>query len=170
MNLMLVWWLKPEIALLFTSFAIIHYLTIFAYGFFDLECGSAIFSYAYFGIHLIILTIAIFASFKWTVITVTITTLAFFLAPDCTGNNIFLSKPNVDNQLPLLFNTIIFAAFVVVDFLLPIKIWIKLVILVGALIIHPVIDWLEGECVIIPDVTYDVVKKIKEDKDSKKNH
>ena len=92
------------------------------------------------------------------------------LAPDCTGNNIFLEKPNVDNRLLLLCNTIIFAVFVVVDLLLPISGWIKIIIISVAIIAHPIIDWLEGECIIISDITYDVIYKIMDDLASRKNH
>ena len=167
-NLMLVWWLKPEVALLFTILAVIHYLTVFVYGYFDLSDDSVIFAYAYFGIHAVLLILGIFASFKWTIITTVITTILFFSAPDCTGNNIFLRKPNVDNQLPLLFNTIIFATFVIIVFLLPIKLWIKLAIIASVMVIHPVIDLFEGDCVIISDVTYYAIRNIKESKNTSK--
>jgi hypothetical protein len=160
-NLMLVWWLKPEVALLFTILVVIHYLTVFAYGLFDLEFGSVIFSYAYLGIHLTLLVIAAFSSFKWAVITALITIVALFLAPDCTGENFFICRQyKFYNALDLLFNTIIFIVFVRIDFLLPINLWIKLAIIAGALVIHPVIDYLQGECVIITDTIFDALGKI----------
>lgn len=160
-NLMLIWWLKPEIALLFTILAVIHFVTVFIYGYFDLSVdGSTSLAYAYFGIHLVLLAIAIFTSLKWAIITIAITTIAFFLAPDCTGNNIFLRKRSY-SKLSLLFNTIIFAAFVIIVVLLPISFWIKLLLIIGALVIHPIIDYFEGECVIISDVTYEVFEKVK---------
>lgn len=98
-----------------------------------------------------------------------ITIVALLFAPDCAGDNIFLRKPSY-NKLPLLFNTMIFIAFIVIDFLLPISLWIKFAILAVALIIHPVIDFLEGEGIIISDVTSGAIIRIKEFKDSKKNH
>ena len=161
-NLMLIWWLKPEIGLLFTILAVIHYATVFIYGYFDLDClddDNAKFGYAYVGIHLILLAIAIFTNLKWTIITAAITTLAVFLAPDCTGNNIFLTKRTY-SKLALLFNTIILAVFVIIDILLPIKFWIKFLLIIGALVIHPIIDYIEGECVIISDVTYDAFGRV----------
>ena len=107
---------------------------------------------------------AMYASVKWTIITAAITTVSVLLAPNDIGNNIFVHRPIINNRLPLVFNTIIFVAFVVVDFLLPTELWIKLVIIVVVLAIHPVIDWLEGECVIISDVTIEAFEKIKEAK------
>lgn len=164
-NLMLVWWLKPEVALVFTILAVIHYLTVVIYGvlelfgFFDFENIVVPCAYVYLGIHVTLLLIAIFTSFKWTIITMAITIVAFVLAPDSTGHNIFPIKKSY-SKLSLLFNTIIFAAFVVIDFLLPIKLWIKILFIIVALIIHPIIDYLEGECIIISDITFEVFDNI----------
>ena len=144
-NLTLIWWQKPEIGLLFTILAVIHYVTVAYYGI----SGSYD-----------LLVIAMITSFKWAIITTIITIIAFFLAPDCTGNNIFLRKKSY-SILTLLFNTMIFAAFVIIVFLLPIILWTKLLMIIGALVIHPVIDYLEGECIIISDVTYGIFEIIK---------
>lgn len=164
-NLMLIWWQKPEIGLLFTILAVIHYVTIVIYGtsisyyLYSDGCTTKP-AYVYLGIHLLLLVIAMVTSLKWAIITTTITTIAFFLAPDCTGNNIFLrNRPY--SILALLFNTIIFAGFVIIVFLLPIKLWIKLLIIIGALVVHPIIDYLEGECIIISDVTYGIFEIVK---------
>lgn len=167
-NLMLVWWIKPEAALIFAIIELIHFLTVFIYGYFDLDFGSMAFAYAYFGIHLILLAIAIFTSFKLTVITALITIVAILSAPNSTGNNIFLREPNIHDRHLLLFNTIIFAVFAAIDILLPIKLWIKFVILVIVLAIHPLVDWLEGECVNIIDVTLEAIMIIKKSRDIRK--
>ena len=169
-NLMLIWWLKPEIGLLFTILVVIHYVTVFIYGYFDLYSdGSTSFAFAYLGIHLVLLTIAIFTSLKWAIITIAITTIALLLAPDSTGNNIFLCKKTY-SKLSLLFNTIIFATFVIIVVLLPIRFWIKLLLILGALVLHPIIDYFEGECVIISDVTYEVFDKVKSSIKEQKKH
>ena len=62
-NLMLLWWLKPEIALTFTILPAIHIVTMFLYEFFEFCEKRAFWSYAYFGIHLILFAIALFTSF-----------------------------------------------------------------------------------------------------------
>lgn len=168
MNLMLVWWKKPEIAVVFTVLAVIHYATLCIYGFFDLiidgndliEDGNVIFSYYYWGIHCMLAIVAISTDFKWAYITALIVIIAFLFAPDCTGNNIVLRAQCVKWWHPLIFNTIMFAVFVWLDFLLPIKLSIKLLIIIFTVIIHPIIDFLEGEGIIISDVTSDALKNI----------
>lgn len=163
MNLMLIWWKKPEIAVVFTVLAAIHYATICIYGFLEVfEEESVIFSYSYLGIHAILAIVAICTDFKWAFITALIVITAFLFAPDCTGNNIVLRAECVRWWHPLIFNTIIFAVFVWLDFLLPINLGVKLLIIVGAVIVHPIIDRMEEECIIISDVTFDALDNIRE--------
>jgi len=167
-NLMLVWWLCPAVGVLFTVLAVIHYLTVVYYGIGELAYDSLAHSCIYFGIHAVLFTIAAIVNFKWAIITAVITTVAVILAPDCMGDNIFLRKLPASSNMPLLFNTVVFAAFVVVDFLLPIKLWIKITILAIAMVLHPFIDYIEGECIIISDVTYDALANIQRAIKSKK--
>lgn len=166
-NCMLAWWLKPEIALLFTIVSVIHYISVFVYGYFMLSERGKSTSIIYFLIHATILGVCFANDWKYTIITSVISIVAFLIAPDCTGNNIFMPAPKevgiyfgVQNKMPLLFHTIIFGAFLVVTLLMPAQYWVKLIIIGGALILHPIIDILEGECVLISDVTYDAYYKI----------
>ena len=63
-NLMLIWWQKPEIGLLFTILATIHYVTVAFYGIsglyeeFDDGCTTKS-AYVYLGIHLLLFVIAV---------------------------------------------------------------------------------------------------------------
>ena len=162
-NLMLVWWLKPEIALWFTILSIIHYATLIIYGFFDLSDKNIVFSYAYLMIHLFLFFLATIASLVWTVITSAIVLVSILLAPDGTENNIILNKNTI--ILPLIFNTIILLVFCIIEFCLPINFWRKLEILLVVLLIHPFIDWLEGECVNVFNSTLKALHVIKESMD-----
>lgn len=122
-NLMLVWWLNPKIAMVFTVLAVIHYLTVFVYGFLGLDCmGSPIFACAYYAIHLVIIIVAFLTNFKWAIITASITIIAYLFAPDCTETSIIPGR-NIETRenLALKHNTMILVAFAIIDFLLPIK-------------------------------------------------
>lgn len=166
-NLMLVWWLCPEIGIVFSVLATIHYLTVIYYASEDLSYDSPSQSYIYFGIHIVLFVVASAVNLKWAIITSLITTAAFLIAPDCTENNIFLREATDYSRIPLVFNTIMFGSFVAVDFLLPIQLWIKIIILVGFMILHPFIDLIEGEGIIISDVTYDACNCIRESIETK---
>ncbi len=163
-NLMLIWWLGPQSdALVFTILAVIHLVTICIFGYLMLDEEGVFYSYLYYATHLVLLIMALLTNFWWAVITTLITLLAVSMAPDCTGINYYIRDDEISSNNPkllLIFNTIIFIAFVVVDFLLPIKLWIKLAIIAGMLLLHPLIDYLEGDCIIISDCTADSIDVI----------
>ena len=157
-NLMLTWWLRPDIALIFTILPIIHYVTVFIFGYNDLFIdNNKNLSFVYLGIHALTLIVAIFVDGKWTLLTCAIVVGAVLLSPDCIGDNIFASNAK---HLQLLFNTIILAVFIIIDFMLPINLWIKFVIVLLALVIHPVVDWLQGECVDVNELFSDAIGSI----------
>ena len=60
----------------------------------------------------------------------------------------------------LVFHTILFVAFVVIALSLPISLWVRIIIIVICMILHPIIDFLECESMIISDVTNDSLEKI----------
>lgn len=159
-NSMLVWWLAPEIAIFFIVFSAIHLFTVATYGFFKLEDKLA-FAYIYVFIHCCLFLFAILLSFKWTAITTTITVVSLLFAPNYKGNIIISHTCNVPSGLPLFFNTLIFTIFVIVTILLPIYFWIKLVIILVALTLHPFIDYLEEKGIMISRVTLKVFCTIK---------
>lgn len=160
-NLMLVWWIKPEIALIFTILPIIHFVTVFVFGYNDLLLDfknlSKTLSIIYIGIHLLLLITAIIVDVVWAILTSAIMVGSILLAPDCVGDNMLVSNAK---HLQLLFNTIILAVFIIIDFMLPINLWIKFVIVLLALVIHPVVDWLQGECVAVNEVFSDAIGSI----------
>ena len=154
-NLMLVWWLKPEIALLFTILAVIHFVTASLYGDYLSGSGyghylfrnlnvSTVLSYAYAGIHVILLAIAIIANFKWALITAAITVFADLISTE----SIYDEFADADNWIGIfgsIFNPIMLAAFVWIDFMLPIHLWARILILVVMLIIHPVVEYFDSQ-------------------------
>ena len=142
-----------------------YFVTVYIYGYLMLSEESVVYSYLYYATHLFLLIMALLTNFGWAVITTLITLLAVSMAPDCTGINYYIRDDEISSNNPkllLIFNTIIFIAFVVVDFLLPIKLWIKLAIIVGMLLLHPLIDYLEGKGIIISDCTADSIDVIME--------
>lgn len=162
-NLMLTWWIKPELGIIFTVGAVIHYVTVCVYGSAMLSLYDASFWYsiAYYTIHTVIFILCMFFNWKWTLLTSLIVIVAYFIAPDCMGNNIFMRPPkeftvyfgNENIAAILVFHTILFVAFVIIALSLPISLWIRIIIIVICMILHPIIDFLEGECMLISDVT-----------------
>ncbi len=177
-NIMLTWWLKPELGILFTVVSVLHFVVVCLYGgLMLLDYESKAFTYAvlFFAFSFVIFEICLIVNWWWTLITSAIVIIAYLSAPDCCGYNIFMPfkklgphEVDVGNTKVtkiMLCHTILFAVFVIVTFLLPLALHMKIIILCMALIIHPFIDACEGECIIISDVVQDslseIIKKIK---------
>ncbi|MBR5227434.1 MAG: hypothetical protein IKV94_02220 [Clostridia bacterium] len=165
-NAMLLAWLKPQIASMFILLMIVHFVTVCVYGYRGISDYGAKYSYPYFALHLLLLIVAIILSPFWALITTVISVVAFFTAPDCCGDSIFLTGARY-SKWPLLFNAIIFAAFVTIAFMLPIALWLRILIIIGVMIVHPIIDYFAGECIIISDVTYEAWDNIRQDRKKK---
>ena len=176
-NNMLTWWLKPELGIVVTVASAIHFITVCVYAVGDLSYNSVWHSIVYYAIHAIMFGVCALLNWKWTILTSLIVVVAYLLAPDCMGNNIFMRPPKecgvyagVENIAAILFfHTVLFVVFVAIALSLPISLWVRILIIVACMILHPIIDFLEGECIIISDVTeeaYDkIVQTIKERKD-----
>ena len=164
MNVMLTWWLKSEIGIAFTIAATVHFVTVCVYGYMALEERSVWCSIAYYAIHLALFIVCVRYDWSWTILTSAIVIFGVLLAPDCVGDNIFmmLYKGNNKKYVMLLCHTIWFAIFVTIALLLPITLWIRLAIIGCCMILHPIIDLSEGECMDISCVTMDSFEKIKD--------
>ena len=84
------------------------------------------------------------------------------MAPDSTGDNIFSEALGLfkiaSNQL--IWHTIWFATFVTVTFLLPAPNWVRFVIIAVCMILHPVMDYLDGECIESAEIAEDAIFNI----------
>ena len=157
---LMICWMLTEIAPILTILAIVHYMLIAVYGYFELSEKGALAISVFWGLQLAVLTIAILLDFKWTIITIVVVACAILCAPDYLGHNIFF-KRKVNSNIPLVFNTIIFLIFIIVDFLLPVKLVIKFLFIGIALICHPVIDYLEIENVLVTNVIIEMIEDTK---------
>lgn len=170
-NIMLVWWLKPEIALVFTILMVIHYATVFLYGLRKNTLCETITkeTYIYIGIHLVLLIVGLFVNFLWALITSAIVAFSYDLAGRNEESALNHQGQPYDN-FALMLNTVVFVAFAVVDFLLPIKLWIRFVILAIAIIVHYLTDeFMEPNCIGHQYITVDIYDKIKEIVKMKRN-
>lgn len=158
--LMIKWIIEPEIVPILGILVITHYLLVAIYGYYELSETGALAISIFIGLQLAIFSIAFLLDFKWTIITIMATVFAILCAPDYSGHNIFF-KRKVSSKVLLLFNTIIFLIFIIVDFLLPVKLAIKFLFIVIALIFHPMIDYLGIENVLITNVAIEMIKDTK---------
>lgn len=164
-NIMLTWIMMPNIAIFFTILSMIHLITVFVYGYNDLGFENKIYSILYAIVHLILIVIAILTNIYWTILTSIIVIIAVAIAPDCCGKNILNQNTNskqLSTIIALSSNTLIFISFVIVTSMLSIVWWGKVLMIASAILLHPFIDYLEDNCIVISDVTSDVLNKLTE--------
>ena len=185
-NLMLTWWLVPQLGILFSIVMALHCATVYLYEFLSISEQKPLYSVLYFASHILMFLICWGVNVWWTLLTTAIVIIAFVIAPDCGGENILLdackgrnSKKKYLITLPQLFfpkkvveffrepssktamffNTIWFLIFVIIALCLPISIWIRLAIIAICMVLHPILDYGAGECYNILDVTNDAFVK-----------
>lgn len=158
----LAWTYLPKCALIFTILSAIHLISVHLYGFNDWGFEERKYSVWYLVTHGIIFVVALFANWWWTILSSLILIAAYYIAPDCSGNNIFMKNPHSNGSeiAILFFNTLLMAIFIGVVSLLPTAKWIKIAIVVVAIILHPFIDMFACESVVINDTieeAFDIV-------------
>lgn len=156
---MLAWTYLPDIALTFTILSAIHLISVHVFGFIDLYDSKRYVSYIYLAIHIVLFIIGLITCWYWTLITSVITIVLTLIGG---APNIFSFEWN--NKFAMILNTILFFILIFVINLLPIAWWGKIIIKVVAIILHPIIDILEGECIVITDITEDAFYKIRKNK------
>ncbi len=68
-NIMLTWWLKPELGIIFTVAAVIHYVTVCVYGCAMLSDFGVWYSIAYYTIHTLIFMVCCIFNWQWALLT-----------------------------------------------------------------------------------------------------
>ncbi len=108
MGLMLTWWAKPGLGLLFTICAVIHYASVCVYAYSEATDGydeetekvAAIYSGTYFALNVLMFLICWAANWYWTLLCIAILGISLMLAPDYDGENRLLTYHIVpDNRL-----------------------------------------------------------------------
>ena len=156
-NVILAWMRLPHnVAVTFTILSAIHLISVHIYELTDLSfCRSA--SIAYINIQSIILTVALITHWKFSLMSILIMIIFLFIAPNDVGWNIFsnlLIKSSfaptyskLESFMALSAHTIVFTIFIITVCQLPFLWWGKLLIIAAMIGLHPIIDYLEGECV-----------------------
>jgi hypothetical protein len=166
---MLTWWLRPELGLLFSICSGLHFLMVCLYGFLLMDERKSSWSLCCFVLNLAMIVVCLYFDWLWTLGMSAIVVAGFILAPDENGCNVFTRDYNDLNKIrigsALFFHTLWFAAFVTIVVLLPIATWIKIVGIVAAMILHPLLDYMEGECMSIEGYVYGVLDAFHEQSD-----
>lgn len=167
-SVMLAWKnLTQQEAIVFTAISLVHIALVHVYALCGLE-GSKASSILYVLLNVSVLVIAFFTNWKFSLLSIGIMGVFLLISPDGVGENILLTllmmlmrwRMKKEHSLALLTHTIVFAVFVITVCSLPVIWWVKLLIVGLALALHPLIDYLSGECVDVFMIAVESVQNV----------
>lgn len=162
----LTWTFKPELAVVFTVLSVLCFAVVCVYSsemLGDELCykNARRWVFAYLAFHFVIAVVCLILNWWWTLLMALIVIAAILLAPDDGGCNFFIDELDVPHTLSaMLCHTVLFAIFVTTTCLLPVATWVKLVIIAICMILHPIIDIWEGDCMSIEDAMQDTMRTL----------
>ncbi|MBQ9313829.1 MAG: hypothetical protein IJ220_02340 [Clostridia bacterium] len=171
-NVMIAWMRLPHnVAVTFTILSAIHLVSIHIYELIGLYfIRDASIAYTYIFIHGMILIVALITHWKFSLMSILIMIIFLFIAPNDVGWNIFsnlLIKSSfaptyskLESFIALSAHTIVFTIFIITVCQLPFLWWGKLLIIAAMMGLHPIIDYLEGECVDVIVAVEDIISEI----------
>ena len=171
-NVILAWMRLPHnVAVTFTILSAIHLVSIHIYELIGLYfIRDASIAYTYIFIHGMILIVALITHWKFSLMSILIMIIFLFIAPDEVGWNIFSNlfiksgfastNSKLESFIALSAHTIVFTIFIITVCQLPFLWWGKLLIIAAMMGLHPIIDYLEGECVDVIVAVEDIISEI----------
>ena len=169
-NVMIAWMRLPHnVAVTFTILSAIHLISVHIYELTDL-CDFRSASIAYINIQSIILIVALITHWKFSLMSILVMIIFLFIAPDEVGWNFFSNffiksgfaptYSKLESFIALSAHTIVFTIFIITVCQLPFLWWGKLLIIAAMMGLHPIIDYLEGECVDVIVAVEDIIDEI----------
>ena len=149
MSNMLVAWKCPEVWLVFGICSLLHLSMTALYGHFNLGDNDRL-EWVYGIISFIMLITALCFDGLWALITSCLVFCGQLLAPDEMGCNICMHGDmpgggNIQKAMVMVIHALWNGLFMLITFLLPIPIGFRILIAITAVVIHPLLDILEGE-------------------------
>lgn len=165
-NCMLAWIFLPIVALPFTIISAIHFLSVYAFYIYDYVRKPKIVSKIYLILHGILFVLGLCFNWWWTLLTSVIVMIAILFAPDCVGANIVIDYQSgrVNDKRILICHTIAMVIYIILTCMFAIPVWAKITMIIGAIILHFLIDFLEQEFLNVVDIARKVIRDVFDEK------
>ncbi len=164
-SVMITWMTAPQIAIHYTVIAGLHLFGVVFYAYTITREATLyktkktfVTTMVYCALQIVLISVAITLSFWRGIIFTILAIILYLIAPDEFGNNIFYreDKDMSNSSIPLVFNCIAFFALIAIIINLPVGIIAKILIIVGFMILHYIVDRLAVEHINIKEVSSDV--------------
>lgn len=146
-SIMFAWRNFPDIASAYTTLVIAEYIIVCIYGYFTLVDYGLAYPITYVLLILVMIVIRFFICWKLAILTSAIGVIGFLMAPDEEGQSIIFHHPEDKTKLALIQNAIFFGLFAYAAIILPVDAGTKVIIILGAMLLHPLVDIADGSCI-----------------------
>ena len=148
----------PNFLVVYTILVSIHLLAVFVYDYFNLEASLIGYSFGYVILHIMLFGICFFFYWKWALLLLSLNIFAFLSGSNSNGESVIVHGPplfsvtdeesnNYKVIIPLLyfFHTLWFGFLTLVVYRSPISLKARIGIIIACIILHPIIDLLQGD-------------------------
>ena len=168
--IMLAWRNYPDVARPFTIMYIIEYVGVCLYGYFMLVDHGVSYSIMYLLFLAGVGAVRLVLNWQLALISEAIGILGILIAPNEEGQSFVFHFPEEQKWRALIPNTLYFALFAYFVMIMPAMDFVsKLIIIGGAMLLHPLIDFAEGACMSFIDNFMDSIETIIEYNDERKD-
>ena len=146
-SIMFAWRNCPSIAPQYTAVLVVEYIGVCIYGYFTLVDYGLAYPILYL---LFILTAAVvrfLLNWQLALITLVIGIIGAGIAPDEEGQSLLFQLSEDRIHRALISNATYFGLFAYAAIVLPVDVGTKVIIIIGAMLLHPLVDMMDGCCI-----------------------
>ncbi len=146
-SIMFAWRNHPDIAPYYTAVLIVEYIGVCIYGLFSSPDHAFAGSIIYLAFVFTTGVINFIICWKLALVMEFIGAIGVLIAPDESGQSYVFHFPEEQSWRALIPNAIYFGLFAYSAIILPVDVGTKVIIILGAMALHPLIDMADGACI-----------------------
>ena len=146
-SIMFAWRNYPNIAPYYTAVSVVEYIGVCIYGIFSSPDHSFTGSILYLLFVVATGLVRFIVCWELALIMIVVGAIGVLIAPDESGQSYIFHFPEEQSWRALIPNAIYFGMFAYSAIILPVDVGTKVIIILGAMALHPLIDIADGACI-----------------------
>lgn len=168
-SIMFAWRNHPDIAPYYTAVLVVEYIGVCIYGLFSSPDHAFSGSILYLAFVFTTGVINFIICWKLALVMGFIGAIGILIAPDESGQSYVFHFPEEQSWRALIPNAIYFGMFAFSAIVLPVDVGTKVIIIVGAMALHPLVDMADGACISYFDNIMDCIFTLIDFNDERKD-
>ena len=168
-SIMFAWRNHPDIAPYYTAVLVVEYIGVCIYGLFSSPNHAISGSILYLAFVFTTGVINFIICWKLALVMGFIGAIGILIAPDESGQSYVFHFPEEQSWRALIPNAIYFGMFAFSAIVLPVDVGTKVIIILGAMALHPLVDMADGACISYFDNIMDCIFTLIDFNDERKD-